>query len=344
MGHHSLPPSLPHSLAHSLSHSPAKVALRKNRGAKQNTRKWHCVRIAGHCIDPCLHHCFSFHTPSPTRISIHFVEPRLLFLHHLVDDLANQFGRQRPTRSPDELSRRVPIARGSRWATPPSNRRAPAQCNRPSFPSTRWCTRSVSNSCQQNPTTTRRRWSATWGPTGATVQRSRPPAIAAQCHDRGKRPTPDFSCVVSSPTAAWGSSRTEANGRPTSLPASLHHCSDDDLLPHGRQRPTHGRQRRAHSIAVSVRATLRHDTAGAFAQHMPWPGAPRDPPRDPGCARQFSALLVLHFASPCVRKNLRPSNKDRIDPRRPLCGGGPLLPLLLLQGRPRGRNPAHAAF
>ena len=82
-------------------------------------------------------------------------------------------------------------------------------------------------------------------------------------------------------------------------------------------------QRRAHSVATSVRATLRHDTAGAFAHHMPWPGAPRDPPRDPGCAKQFSALLVLHFASPCVRKNLRPSNKDRIDPRRPLCGGGP---------------------
>ena len=134
---------------------------------------------------------------------------------------------------------------------------------------------------------------------------------------------PELSGVVSSPTAAWGSSRTEANGRPTSLPASLHHCSDDDLLPHGRQRPTHGRQRRAHSIAVSVRATLRHDTAGAFAHHMPWPSAPRDPPSDPGCARQFSTLLVLHFASSCVRENLCPSNKDRIDPRRPLCGGGP---------------------
>ena len=36
-------------------------------------------------------------------------------------------------------------------------------------------------------------------------------------------------------TVPTSSSSTEANGRPTSLPASLHHCSDE-LLPHGRQR------------------------------------------------------------------------------------------------------------
>ena len=43
-----------------------------------------------------LPHCFSMHTPSPTRISIHFVEPHvLLFLQHVVDDLANQFKGER---------------------------------------------------------------------------------------------------------------------------------------------------------------------------------------------------------------------------------------------------------
>ena len=137
--------------------------------------------------------------------------------------------------------------------------------------------------------------------------------------------------------------------------ATATHCSDE-LLPHGRQRPTHARSptadplnRRAgpstptadprpplgpptHGLLArprdglsprACRATLpsRRPT---LAQRFPWPSAPRDPPSDPGCARQFSTLLVLHFASPCVRENISPSNnKGRIDPRRPFCCGGP---------------------
>ena len=134
------------------------------------------------------------------------------------------------------------------------------------------------------------------------------------------------------------------------------HCSDE-LLPHGRQRPTHARSptadplsRRAgpstptadprpplgpptHGLlarprdglsARACRTTLPYRRP-TLAQRFPWPSAPRDPPNDRGGAKQFSAFVLLPFASRSVRKTFRPSNNIGLDPRRgrPLCCGGP---------------------
>ena len=113
------------------------------------------------------------------------------------------------------------------------------------------------------------------------------------------------------------------------LRRGVHNNKHGNLVANGRERSRNAaprelcnatlhHQRRAHSIATSVRATLRHDTAGAFAQHMPWSGEPKDPPNDfVRCAEQFPALLFRHVASPRVHKIHCPP-RPTTDPRRPL--------------------------
>ena len=98
--------------------------------------------------------------------------------------------------------------------------------------------------------------------------------------------------------------------------ATATHCSDE-LLPHGRQRPTHARSPTADPLSrragpstptadprpplgppthgllarprdgLSARAcrTTLPSRRPTLAQRFPWPSAPRDPPTDGGCAK-----------------------------------------------------------